>query len=147
MGKLENTCRVLLVDDQEPMRLLLAQYIRQDLKAEITLAGTCEAALRLAGRHIYDVILLDLLMPGMGGFELLSRIRSDSPNKATPVVVVSMLKSMVGGEKVSVERAMALGAGAIVSKPVGRRALVAAVKAQLHAGVRSDECLLANGVQ
>jgi len=84
MGKFENTCRVLLVDDQEPMRLLLAQFIRQDLGAEITLAGTCEAALRLAGRNTYDVILLDLLMPGMGGFELLSRIRSDSPNKSTP---------------------------------------------------------------
>ena len=136
MGKFENTCRVLLIDDQEPMRLLLAQFIRQDLRAEITLAGTCEAALRLAGRNIYDVILLDLLMPGMGGFELLSRIRSDSPNKSTPVVVVSMLaRSMVGGETVSVERAKTLGADAVVSKPVRRRALVAAIRAQLRASV------------
>lgn len=124
-------CRVLLVDDQEPMRLLLAQFLRQDLGAEITLAGTCEAALRFTGRNTYDVILLDLLMPGMGGFELLSRIRSDSPNKSTPVVVVSMLKSIVGGENVSVERAKTLGADAVVSKPVRRRALVAAVQAQL----------------
>jgi CheY-like chemotaxis protein len=135
MGKFENTCRVLLVDDQEPMRLLLAQFIRQDLGAEITLAGTCEAALRLAGQNTYDVILLDLLMPGMGGFELLSRIRTDSPNKSTPVVVVSVLASMVGGETVSVERAKALGADAVVSKPIKRRALVAAVKAQLRASV------------
>jgi len=126
MGKFENTCRVLLVDDQEPMRLLLAQFIRQDLGAEITLAGTCEAALRLAGRNTYDVILLDLLMPGMGGFELLSRIRSDSPNKSTPVVVV-------GGENVSVERAKTLGADAVGSKPVRRRTLIAAVRAQLRA--------------
>ena len=128
MGKFENTCRVLLVDDQEPMRLLLAQFIRQDLGAEITLAGTCEAALRLAGRHTYDVILLDLLMPGMGGLELLSRFRSDSPNKSTPVVVV-------GGENISVEVAKTLGADAVVSKPVRRRALVAAVRAQLRASV------------
>jgi len=136
MGKFENPRRVLLIDDQEPMRLLLAQFIRQDLRAEITLAGTCEAALRLAGRNTYDVILLDLLMPGMGGFELLSRIRSDSPNKSTPVVVVSMLaRSMVGGETVSVERAKTLGADAVVSKPVRRRALVAAIRAQLRANV------------
>ena len=136
MGKFENPRRVLLIDDQEPMRLLLAQFIRQDLRAEITLAGTCEAALRFAGRNTYDVILLDLLMPGMGGFELLSRIRSDSPNKSTPVVVVSMLaRSMVGGETASVERAKTLGADAVVSKPVRRRALVAAIRAQLRANV------------
>ena len=136
MGKFENTCRLLLIDDEEPMRLLLAQFIRQDLRAEITLAGTCEAALRLAGQNTYDVILLDLLMPGMGGFELLSRIRTNSPNKSTPVVVVSRLaRSSVGGEAVSVERAAALGADAVVSKPVRRRALVAAIKAQLRASV------------
>ena len=135
MRKLEGTCRALLVDDQEPMRLLLAQFIRQDLKAEIALAGTCEAALRLANRNVYDVILLDLMMPGMGGFELLSRIRSDSPNKSTPVVVVSALGSSAGGETISVEHARTLGADAVVSKPVQRRALIAAVKAQLRVSV------------
>lgn len=129
MGKLESTCHALLVDDQEPMRLLLAQFIKQDLRAEIALAGTCEAALRLVSRNVYDVILLDLLMPGMGGFELLSRIRSDSPNKSTPVVVVSAL----AGDGVSVERVKTLGADAVVAKPVRRRALIAAVKAQLRA--------------
>ena len=129
MEKLESICRALLVDDQEPMRLLLAQFIKQDLRAEIALAGTCEAALRLASRNVYDIILLDLLMPGMGGFELLSRIRSDSPNKSTPVVVVSAL----AGDGVSVERVKTLGADAVVAKPVRRRALIAAVKAQLRA--------------
>lgn len=135
MGKFETTCRILLVDDQEPMRLLLAQFITQDFGAEITLAGTCEAALRLAGRNIYDVILLDLLMPGMGGLELLGRIRTDSPNKSTPVIVVSALTSISGGENVSIERFKAFGADAVVSKPVRRRALAAAVRAQLRASV------------
>jgi DNA-binding response OmpR family regulator len=130
MGKFESMCRVLLVDDQEPMRLLLAQFIRQDLRAQITLAGTCEAALRLAGRNAYDVILLDLLMPGIGGFELLGRIRSGSPNKSTPVV-------LLGDETLSAERVTALGADAVVSRPVRRRALVSAVRAQLRASVDS----------
>jgi CheY-like chemotaxis protein len=65
----------------------------------------------------------------MGGFELLSRIRLDSPNKSTPVVVVSAL----AGDGVSVERVKTLGADAVVAKPVRRRALIAAVKAQLRA--------------
>jgi DNA-binding response OmpR family regulator len=53
----------------------------------------------------------------------------DSPNKSTPVVVVSAL----AGDGVSVERVKTLGADAVVAKPVRRRALIAAVKAQLRA--------------
>jgi CheY-like chemotaxis protein len=131
---------VLLVDDEEPMRLLLARFIGEDLKAEISLAGTCESALRFASESTYDVILLDLLMPGIGGFEVLKRIRTDSMNKATPVVVVSVLvASLAGDESASVERAQTLGADAFVSKPVKRKALLAAIKAQLGNGTRRKE--------
>ena len=128
--------RVLVVDDNEPTRLLIARILTQELPVAVTLAGSAEEAKQQIRDTRFDVILLDLLMPGMGGFELLSRIRSDSPNKSTPVVVVSMLaRSMVGGETVSVERAKTLGADAVVSKPVRRRALVAAIRAQLRANV------------
>ena len=132
-------CRILIVDDQEPMRLLLAQFIGQDLKAEVTLAGTCEAALRLARESAYDVILLDLLMPGIGGVEVLRRIRAGSANVSTPVVVVSILAGAhEGGEHVSVAHAKALGANAVVPKPVNRRSLIAEVKAQLGAEVGTE---------
>ena len=124
---------MLVVDDQEPMRLLLAQLIGQDLEADITLAGTCEGALRHASQNNYDVIVLDLLMPGIGGFEVLKRIRTDSANKSTPVVIVSILAG--GGGSVSAERAMALGADAVVPKPVKRGALIAAIKTELRANV------------
>src|SRR5437879_11937949 len=67
--------RVLIIDDEESTRLLLARYLSKDLKIEAHLAGTCEQALRLAGDYAYDAILLDLLMPGIGGFELLQEIR------------------------------------------------------------------------
>lgn len=129
--------KVLIVDDQEPMRMLLAQYIGEGLPgAEIALAGTCEGALQLADRTTYDVILLDLLMPGIGGFEVLKRIRISFANKTTPVVVVSILTASIMGEApVSFDRAKALGANAGVAKPVRRGALIAAVKAQLRTKV------------
>ncbi len=134
MGKPGPRPRVLIVDDQEAMRLLLAQFIQQDLDAEVTLAGTCEAALRLVQENAYDVILLDLLMPGIGGIELLKRTRTDSANRSTPVVMVSVLVDAPdGGERMSAQRAKTLGANAVVSKPVNRGALIAAVKAQLGA--------------
>jgi len=66
--------RVLIIDDEESTRLLLARYLSKDLKIEAQLAGTCEQALRFAGDYAYDAILLDLLMPGIGGLEAIDRI-------------------------------------------------------------------------
>src|SRR5712692_3327370 len=80
--------RVLIIDDEESTRLLLARYLSKDLKIEAQLAGTCEQALRFAGDYAYDAILLDLLMPGIGGLAVLREIRSASPNAATPVVMI-----------------------------------------------------------
>jgi len=118
--------RVLIVDDEESMRLLLARILVNGLKVEVTLAGTCEQALRLAGNYAYDAILLDLLMPGIGGFEVLREIRRASPNIATPVVIVSVLS-----DQATKDRCMRAGANAYLVKPVERNALVATVRAQM----------------
>ena len=120
----------MIVDDHESMRLLLAHYVSQELHAEVELAGTCEEALRLADEKIYDVILLDLLMPGIGGFEVLKYIRAGSANKSTPVIVISILvTSLVGEGAMAFDHAVELGADAFVSKPVAYNTLIAAVKA------------------
>ncbi|MFA5913021.1 MAG: response regulator [Burkholderiales bacterium] len=124
---------MLIVDDEEPMRLLLAHYMKEALNAEVSLAGTCEQALHLAKAEGYDIILLDLLMPGIGGFEVLKRIRTDSANKSTPVIIVSILATSIAGDaSTAYERAMALGANEFVAKPVTRNALISAVKGQLR---------------
>jgi DNA-binding response OmpR family regulator len=108
------------------MRLLLARILVNGLKVEVTLAGTCEQAMRLAGNYAYDAILLDLLMPGIGGFEVLRDIRRASPNIATPVVIVSVLS-----DQATRDRCMRAGASAYLIKPVERNALIATVKAQI----------------
>ena len=118
--------RVLIVDDEESMRLYLARILATALKVEVTLAGTCEQALRLARNYAYDAILLDLLMPGVGGFEVLKEIRRASPNVATPVIIVSVLS-----DQATRDRCMRLGANAYVVKPVERNSLVTTVKAQI----------------
>jgi DNA-binding response OmpR family regulator len=118
--------RVLIVDDEESMRLYLARIVATGLKAEVNLAGTCEQALRLAGNFAYDAILLDLLMPGTGGFEVLREIRRASPNAATPIIIVSVL-----GDQASKERCVRAGANAYLVKPVERNSLLATVKAQM----------------
>ncbi|MGQ0651745.1 MAG: response regulator [Betaproteobacteria bacterium] len=118
--------RVLIVDDEESTRLLLARTLSQDLEVEAMLAGTCEEALRLAGNYAYDAILLDVLMPGIGGIGVLAEIRASSPNAATPVIMVSVVSD---GE--AIERCLAAGANAYHVKPIRREELVATVRAQL----------------
>ncbi|MDH3319277.1 MAG: response regulator, partial [Betaproteobacteria bacterium] len=80
---------VLIVDDDESTRLLIGRIVTQELEAQVTLAGTCEQALRLAEATVFDVILLDLLMPGIGGYEVLRLMRERGVNRATPILVVS----------------------------------------------------------
>ncbi len=120
--------RILIVDDEESTRLLLARMVSKDLKAEVQLAGTSVQALRLAETYVFDAILLDLLMPGMDGFELLQRMRESTPNASTPVIVVSIL-----ADENSAQRARRLGANAYHVKPVRRGELIATVRAQLAA--------------
>jgi DNA-binding response OmpR family regulator len=120
--------RVLIVDDEESTRLLIARALSQDLSLEAMLAGTCEQALRLAGNYAFDAILLDLLMPGVGGLGVLTSVRASSPNAATPVIMVSVVS-----DPETIERCLQAGANAYHVKPVRREELVATVKAQIAA--------------
>lgn len=120
--------RVLIVDDEESTRLLIARTLTQELDLEAMLAGTCEQALRLAGNYAFDAILLDVLMPGIGGIGVLTEIRASSPNAATPVIMVSVLS-----DAATIERCTAAGANAYHVKPVRRNELVATLKQQLAA--------------
>ena len=120
--------RVLIVDDEESMRLLLGHYVASIPGTEITLAGGCEEALRLTRDHGYDLILLDLMMPGVGGIEVLNRVRAGSRNVQTPVIVVSVLADP--DTKIVCQ---SLAISDYIVKPVVREDLVAAVKARITA--------------
>ena len=123
--------RVLIVDDEESTRLLLASMLSKDLGVDAQLAGTCEQALRFASNYAYDAILLDLLMPGMGGFGVLHELRHNSPNATTPVILVTQV-----AEKDTLDRCLAAGANAYHLKPIERGELLAIVRDQLAARAR-----------
>ena len=121
--------RILIVDDEESMRLLLRRIVESIPTVEVTLAAGCEEALQLAAGRTYDLILLDLLMPGVGGIEVLNRIRSSSPNKSTPVIIVSVMS-----DQATRIVCKSLGASDYIVKPIERDSVVAAVGAQLAGG-------------
>jgi two-component system response regulator AtoC len=125
-GQVTKRHRVLIVDDDESMRLFLASIVSKELAAEVQLAGTCERALRLAETQAYDAILLDLQMPGIGGFGVLYGVRRSGPNAKTPVIMVSVVS-----EKAAVARCLAAGASAYLLKPVKPAELAKTVKAHL----------------
>ncbi|MGH8737592.1 MAG: response regulator [Burkholderiales bacterium] len=135
MAKPAENYTVLIVDDHEPTRLLVGRILSQELGVRVVLAGTCEQALHLASETVYDVILLDLLMPGVGGFGVLKGLRMDSANRATPVVVLSVM-----ADEESILRCKVLGANTFVAKPVDRDRVAEAVgellpvsRARIHA--------------
>jgi CheY-like chemotaxis protein len=115
--------RVLIVDDDESMRLLLAGLVSGELEAEVQLAGTCEQALRLAEGQAFDAILLDLQMPGVGGFGVLYGVRRSRMNARTPVIMVSIVS-----EAAAVTRCLAAGANAYLVKPVKHAELAKTLK-------------------
>ncbi|HEX5094238.1 MAG TPA: response regulator, partial [Burkholderiales bacterium] len=117
---------VLIVDDHEPTRLLIGRIVTQEMGARVTLAGTCEEALRLAQQSRFDVILLDLLMPGIGGYEVLRRVRAEGANRATPILVISVMS-----DHDSIERCRLLGATAFVAKPVDRELVTTMLRSLL----------------
>jgi PAS domain S-box-containing protein len=85
------TRKVLVVDDEPEARLLLTTYLQEE-GMEIRGAGSGREALWVLGEFSPDLIVLDLLMPEMGGIELLHRLRNDDAYRHLPVVVVTAKK-------------------------------------------------------
>ena len=118
--------RALIVDDEESTRLLLQRILEAVPELEVTLAEGGEEALKLVTSNAYDVVLLDLLMPGMGGIEVLTRIRRLPARKATPVIIVSVMD-----DPPTQVACRSLGVADYVPKPIEREAVIRAVKGAL----------------
>ena len=122
------TGRILVVDDQKTNRDLLARRLRRDGHS-VTLAASARAALDILARSDFDLLLVDILMPGMNGIELLRRIKSDARLHDVPVLMVSGLK-----EEAAVLKCIAEGAEDYLPKPVDTVLLRARIQACLERG-------------
>jgi DNA-binding response OmpR family regulator len=117
--------RVLVVDD-EPNIVLSLRFLMEREGFEVEVAPTGEAALEALGQRPADLVLLDVMMPALDGFEVCRRIRSN-PAWADAKVVMLTAK----GREVERDKGLALGADAYVTKPFSTRELVARVKEML----------------
>lgn len=117
--------RVLVVDD-EPNIVLSLEFLMEQAGFEVTTAEDGEAALRLIAESAPDLVLLDISLPGIGGFDVLERLRGDPAHRHLPIIMLT-----AHGREVEREKGLALGADDYITKPFSTRALVDQVRALL----------------
>ncbi len=117
---------ILVVDDNEPNLELLQAYL-EDIGCAIRAARDGLEAVSAIEREPPDLILLDVMMPRMSGFQLCSKIKQDPATRDIPIVMVTALNE-VG----DVERAVECGADDFLTKPVHKLELVTRVKSLLR---------------
>lgn len=125
--------RVLIADDNEPNRELLEAYLA-DIDCEITTAVDGADTLDKVTSFQPDVILLDVMMPKLSGFEVCQRLKGDA---ATSPIMILMVTAL--GELGDIERAVEAGTDDFLSKPVNRVELVKRVENMLKLRHVSDE--------
>ncbi len=114
---LDDEARLLFVDD-DPILREFAQVNLASAAADVDVAADGVEALEALSRHRYDLLLVDLDMPRMDGFELLAHLRADPATARLPIVVET------GREDVeAIDRAFRAGATAFVTKPLNWRLL------------------------
>lgn len=99
-----NKFKILIVEDEPGFRRTYCDLFKH-FGHEVFEAETGEEGLRLAKTKRPDVILLDLVLPKLSGYEVLAKVRQDPQTKATPVIIFSVL-----GEQTDIQKALDLGA-------------------------------------
>ena len=103
---------VLIVDDDESMRKIMSRRIAQWGYSVATAADGAEAIQRAGAQPPPDIVLLDIMMPGLDGLEVCRRLTQGASTRNIPVILISAKASQVSGEQVA-----AAGAFASLQKP------------------------------
>jgi CheY-like chemotaxis protein len=116
---------VLVVDDNQQNRELLQAYL-EDVDCQTVPANDGPEALQILAKDPPDLILLDVMMPKMSGFEVCRRIKNDPKTADIPVIMVTALN-----EFGDIERGIDSGTDDFLSKPVNKLELLTRVKTML----------------
>jgi DNA-binding response OmpR family regulator len=134
MDKVHPSGPVILLVDDNPQNLQVLGKLLQEEKYKIEFALNGESALGWLKNKQFDLILLDLHMPGMNGFEVCKRIRSDKTVKEIPIIFLS-----AESERESILKGFEVGAQDYVTKPFDSRELLARVKTQLDLKSKTEK--------
>jgi len=132
-GTPDRPSRVLVVDDNVQNLELLVEYC-ESIGLATTRAVDGLEALEVVNQLKPDLILLDIMMPRMSGFEVCQKLKSDPGTRDIPIIMVTALNEM--GD---IERAVEAGTDDFLSKPVNRLELVTRVRTLLKLRHLRDE--------
>jgi len=122
--------RVLVIDDEED----ILELVRFNLSREgyhVIIVGSGEKAIEAARREIPDIIVLDLMLPGIDGLEVAKILKNGAETKEIPIVMLT-----AKGEEADIVTGLELGADDYVTKPFSPRVLVARLRAVLRRKAR-----------
>jgi diguanylate cyclase (GGDEF)-like protein len=120
--------KILIVDDEKTNIIALAQFLKNNF--DIIVATDGETAIEIAEKHVPDIILLDVIMPGLSGFEVLTRLKDSSTTINIPVIFITGL-----GNAEDEEKGLSLGAVDYITKPFHP----SVVKARLNTHLRMSD--------
>jgi DNA-binding response OmpR family regulator len=120
MGK-----RILIADD-EPNIVVSLEFLMKQQGHVVRVAGSGEDAFNAVGEFGPDLILLDIMMPRMSGYDLCQRVRENPAWQGIKIVLLS-----ARGRDIDVTKGMAVGADAYITKPFSTKELIAKVQQML----------------
>tara|TARA_B100000519_G_scaffold72524_1_gene62509 strand:+ start:261 stop:962 length:702 start_codon:yes stop_codon:yes gene_type:complete len=126
--------KILIVEDEQDIRdLLIFNLQKEGFKVES--ADNGDSALSLIRKNNFDLILLDLMLPGMGGFDLTRILKNDKKTSKTPILMLT-----AKGEESDIVKGLELGADDYMTKPFSIKVLIARInKILIKSNNRSDE--------
>jgi sigma-B regulation protein RsbU (phosphoserine phosphatase) len=130
----EAEAALLIVDDNEDNRYTLSRRLARDGYTNVATASNGHEALRLLQSRSFDLILLDIMMPVMNGYEVLEHLKASTKLRHLPVIMISALDEMD-----SVIKCIELGAEDYLAKPFNRTLLRARIGASLEKKRLRDE--------
>jgi len=121
-----DTKKIMVVDDEEDIRELIAYNLKKD-GFTVSIASDGEEALKQIRAGHFDLLVLDLMLPGIQGMELCRTVRNNPKTKDLPIIMLT-----AKGEEVDRILGLEIGADDYITKPFSPRELVARVKAVLR---------------
>jgi DNA-binding response OmpR family regulator len=118
--------KTILIADDEPNIVLSLEFLLQEAGYRTEVARDGQEALDALARQVPDLILLDVMMPRLSGFDVCQRVRENPAWRAIRVVMLS-----AKGREVEIRKGLALGADAYVTKPFAIKDLMAEIARQL----------------
>ena len=121
---MNETKKILIIDDEKINIMALAHFLKPDY--EITVAIDGFAGLEAAEKHSPDIILLDIIMPEMDGFEVIAKLKESEKTKDIPVIFITGLSNSKDEEK-----GLSLGAADFITKPFNKPIVRARIETQI----------------